>query len=58
MKNINNQAITILAQIRIHHSKLGINTWDIKEWPERYIEHDEKKLLSETKSITDLYNGK
>lgn len=32
--------------IRIYHSKYkGINVWDIKEWPERYIEHDEKKLL-------------
>lgn len=41
-------------QIRIHHSKYGVNTWDIKEWPERYIEHDEKRLLSETKSVTDL----
>jgi hypothetical protein len=41
-------------KIRIHHSKFGVNSWDIKEWPEKYIEHDEKRLLSETRSFTDL----
>lgn len=40
--------------IRIHHSRHGVNTWDIREWPEKYIEHDEKRLVSETKSVTDL----
>jgi hypothetical protein len=34
-------------QVRIFHGKINGNSgmWDIKEWPERYIEHDKKECL-------------
>lgn len=36
-------------QIRIFHGKLNSNVgmWDIKEWPEKFIEHDRKRCLHE-----------
>ena len=35
-------------QMRIFHGKLNdatVGMWDIKEWPERFIEHDKKRCL-------------